>query len=137
MSTIVDSNIFIDLMSPDTAWYGWSTRMLRAMRARGELVVNPVVLAEVSASLAREDEIDEAMPVAIYRRENLPWEAAWPAARAFVDYRRRGGERRSPLPDFFVGAHALVAGHAVLTRDPRRYRAYFPEVDVIAPDTHP
>jgi predicted nucleic acid-binding protein len=95
--------------------------------------VNPIVYAEVSVRFERIEELEEALPRDRFAREALPWEAAFLAGKCFVAYRRRGGERRSPLPDFYIGAHAAVAGMRLLTRDAARYRTYFPRLDVIAP----
>ncbi len=98
------------------------------------MVINQVIYAEVSVRYADTDELDLDLPFDYFSREQIPWPAAFLAGKAFVDYRRRGGQRRSPLPDFFIGAHAAVAGLRLLTRDPTRYRTYFPTVELIAPE---
>ena len=106
----------------------------RAQRAdRGPLVVNPVIYAEVSAGFERIEDVEAALPEDYYVRQPLPWEAAFLAGRSFVRYRRRGGQRRSPLPDFYIGAHATIRGLTLLTRDARRYRSYFPKLPIISP----
>ena len=92
-----------------------------------------MIYAECSVSYKRIEEVEAAIPPELFRREPLPYEAAFLAGKAFLQYRRRGGARTSPLPDFFIGAHAAVSGYRLLTRDPRRYRAYFPTVELIAP----
>ncbi|MFT4052771.1 MAG: type II toxin-antitoxin system VapC family toxin, partial [Microbacterium sp.] len=103
---------------------------------RGSLVINPLILAELSVRFASEQQRDAAlMPLGLVR-EHLPFEASFSAAQAFTDYRRRGGSRTGVLPDFYIGAHAHVAGYTLLTRDARRYRTAFRGLDVIAPDTH-
>jgi len=97
------------------------------------VVINPVIYAEVSVRYEDADELDLDLPLDLFQREQLPWPAAFLAGKAFAEYRQRGGERRSPLPDFFIGAHAAVAGMQLLTRDESRYRTYFPAVELIVP----
>jgi predicted nucleic acid-binding protein len=114
-------------------WEEWSAQALERAADEAVLVVNPLVYAEVSVGFGRIEDLEIALPPGLFRRDPLPWEAAFLAGKCFVDYRRRGGVRTSPLPDFYIGAHAAVAGFRVLTRDAARYRTYFPTVDVIAP----
>ncbi len=132
-STLVDSNVLIDLFDEDSEWRDWSDAMVTRAANRGALVINPIVFAEVSAGFDSLDDVEAALPAAFIRREALPWEAAFLAGRAFAQYRRRGGARSAPLPDFYIGAHAAVAGYTLLTRDARRYRHYFPKLKVVAP----
>ena len=132
-STLIDSNVLIDLFDEGSEWREWSDAMLTQCANQGPLVINPVILAEVSAGFASYEAVNQHLPEEFVRREPLPWEAAFLAARAFVIYRHDGGERRSPLPDFYIGAHAAVAGHTLLTRDPRRYRHYFPKLRIVSP----
>jgi predicted nucleic acid-binding protein len=130
---LVDSNVLIDVMHEDPRWGSWSSQALAAAGAGAPLVINPLIYAEVSLRFASIEELDEALSPELFRREDLPWEAAFLAGKCFVLYRRRGGARRSPLPDFYIGAHAAVAGYRLLTRDPTRYRSYFPQLDLVAP----
>jgi predicted nucleic acid-binding protein len=132
-STLVDSNVLIDLFDDASEWRGWSEAMIAKCRNRGPLVINPIIFAEVSMGFDSLEAVDAHLPENWVRREALPWEAAFLAARAFLLYRHAGGERRSPLPDFYIGAHAAVAGHTLLTRDARRYRHYFPKLKIVAP----
>ena len=132
-STLIDSSVLIDLFDDGSEWQGWSDAMVAKCRDRGPIVINPVILAEVSAGFASFEAVSAHLPEDFVRREALPWEAAFLAARAFVIYRHAGGERRSPLPDFYIGAHATVAGYTLLTRDPRRYRHYFPKLRIVSP----
>ena len=97
------------------------------------VVINPIIYAEVSTNYQKIEDLDERLPIDLYRRDALPYAAAFLAARAFVKYRRQGGSRTSPLPDFYIGAHAEISDLRVLTRDPRRVRRYFPSVEVIVP----
>ena len=131
---LVDSNVILDVLTEDPRWLEWSSRRLAELTEEATLVLNPIIYAEVSIRFDRIEELDDALPVAHFRRDALPWEAAFMAGKVFLAYRRRGGRRRSPLPDFYIGAHAAVQGLRLLTRDPRRYRAYFPTVEVVAPD---
>lgn len=107
--------------------------MLAQCAERGTLVINPIIFAEVSVGFERIEELDQAVAVDSFRRDALPWEAAFLAGKCFVTYRRRGGSRTSPLPDFYIGAHAAVAGLPLLTRDARRYRTYFPGLKILGP----
>jgi hypothetical protein len=132
-STLVDSNVLIDLFDEGSEWRDWSDAMITYHGTRGALVINPVIYAEVAAGFADLEALDEALPESYLKREPLPWTAAFLAGHAFVRYRRRGGTRGAPLPDFYIGAHAAVAGHTLLTRDPRRYRDYFPKLRIVSP----
>jgi len=131
--TLVDSNVILDVVTEDREWLQWSSAMLAREAERSRLVINPLVYAEVSLAFDRIEELDAAIPTDFVTREPLPWDAAFLAARAFLRYRRKGGTRTHPLPDFYVGAHAAVAGYTLLTRDARRYRTYFPKLRLIAP----
>jgi predicted nucleic acid-binding protein len=133
-ATLVDSNVLIDVLSRDPEWVGWSAAALRRAGAAGPLVINEMIYAEVSTRYTRIEDLERELPPDHFQREHTPWPAGFLAGKAFVDYRRRGGRRRSPLPDFFIGAHAAVAGLRLLTRDPARFRTYFPTVEVIAPE---
>ncbi len=129
----MDSNVILDVATEDPEWIDWSASMLKEASERGPLVINPLIFAEVSVRYETIEALEEAIPPTYYARVPLPWEAAFLAGKAFVRYRRRGGTRTSALPDFFIGAHAAVAGLTLLTRDPKRYRTYFPKLRMIAP----
>jgi predicted nucleic acid-binding protein len=131
--TLVDSNVILDVITEDEEWLDWSAAALARAADTSPLVINPIVYAEVAARFARIEDLDEAVPQDYYQRRPLPWEAAFLAGRCFVKYRRRGGARRSPRPDFCIGAHAAIENLALLTRDPERYRSYFPTLRIIAP----
>ncbi len=133
MATLVDSNVILDVVSEDEDWVDWSSTMLGRAAETGRLVINPIVYAEVSVAFDSIEALDNALPASYYAREALPWNAAFLAARAYLAYRRKGGLRRATLRDFYIGAHAAIAGYSLLTRDPRRYRAYFPKLKIIAP----
>lgn len=130
---LVDSNVILDVATCDAVWADWSSEALRRATEEAVLVINPLIYAELSIGYQRIEELEAALADA-FRRDPLPWEAAFLAGKCFADYRRRGGSRRSPLPDFYIGAHAAVAGLRLLTRDISRYRTYFPTVSLIHPD---
>ena len=131
---LVDSNVILDVATTDPRWAEWSERTLKEVANAAPLVINPLIFAEVSACFEKIEDVDSVLPVESFRREELPYAAAFLAGKCFVRYRRAGGHRRSPLPDFYIGAHAAVAGYRLLTRDSRRYRSYFPTVRLIAPN---
>jgi len=130
---LVDSDVLLDVVTDDPSWAKWSSTTLARVLDESVLVINALVYAEVSTRLTTIEALDDALPVELYRRDNLPYEAAFLAGKVFLDYRRRGGTRRSRLPDFYVGAHAAVAGFELLTRDATRYRTYFPGLNLISP----
>lgn len=130
---LVDSNVLLDIATDDPVWGGWSSGALQRAADEAVLVINPLVYAEVSVGFAAIEELDAALPIDLYRREGLPYEAAFLAGKCFLKYRRGGGTKHAPLPDFYIGAHVAVAGYRLLTRDATRYRSYFPRLELIAP----
>lgn len=133
MSVLVDSNVLLDLVTEDERWFTWSASTLEQIADINVLVIDPIIYAEVSIAYARIEDVEEALPPSMFRREPLPYEAGFLAGKAFMRYRRSRGVRTTPLPDFYIGAHAAVAGYRLLTRDAKRYRTYFPTVELIAP----
>ncbi len=133
MAILVDSNVLLDVLTDDPTWSAWSSEALARQADRDVLAINPIIYAEISVGFLRIEELDEALGNSTFHRLALPWEAAFLAGKCFVAYRRRGGVRASPLPDFYIGAHASVAGMTLLTRDGARYRTYFPTLRVISP----
>src|SRR5579863_1333504 len=131
---LVDSNVIIDVLTEDETWGAWSEAALIDAADRDEIAINPIIYAEIAAGFATMAALDLRLGEAEFRRLALPYAAGFVAGRAFVEYRGRGGVRRSPLPDFYIGAHAAVAGLTLLTRDARRYAGYFPKVALIAPE---
>jgi predicted nucleic acid-binding protein len=129
---VVDSNVLLDLFTDDPVWAPWSEAQLAAAFDAGQVVINPIIYAEISVAFERIETLDSALPAQL-EREPLPWEAAFLAGKCFVEYRRRGGVRRSPLPDFYIGAHAAITGRSLLTRDAGRYRTLLPGLALIAP----
>ena len=130
---LVDANVLLDWLTGDPAWQAWSIDQLDRHDKADGLAINPLIFAEVAMSYSSAEQLEAALPAARFARLTLPYEAAFRAGHAFGEYRRAGGERRSPMPDFYIGAHAAVTGLPLLTRDARRYRTYFPEVRLITP----
>jgi len=130
---MVDSNVLLDVLTEDERWFDWSSATLEALAEDHVLVLNPIIYAEVSIGFDKIEDLDRALPPGMIERRAIPPEATFLAGKCFVRYRRRGGTRLSPLPDFFVGAHASVEGMPLLTRDAARYRTYFPRLEIISP----
>jgi predicted nucleic acid-binding protein len=131
--TLVDSDVLLDILTEDPLWEDWSTDALADAAEAGPLYINPIVYSEVSIRFSTVEALEDALPSKDYRREPIPWAAAFLAGKVFLDYRRNKGTKSTTLPDFFIGAHAAVAGLALLTRDVDRYRTYFPTVSLLAP----
>lgn len=135
--TFVDTNVLLDVVEEDAGWFDWSHRRLSDAADEGSIVVNQVVCAELAAGYESIEALNAMLDREQFSRENLPWDAAFVAGIAFLSYRRRGGARSSPLPDFFIGAHAAVRGYRLLTRDRGYYATYFPTLEIVSPETHP
>jgi predicted nucleic acid-binding protein len=133
MPVLVDTNVLLDVATEDALWFDWSVSRLGQAANRGGLALNPIVYAELSVHYDTLEALEAALSGHPFARLALPWEAAFVAGKAYRRYRRRGGSKRSPPPDFYIGAHAAVAGLALLTRDAKRYREYFPTLRLIAP----
>lgn len=130
---LVDSNVLLDLATEDPHWSDWSSEQLERLAEETLLVINPIVYAEVSVGYETVEEVEELLTPDFVLREDLPWEAAFLAGKCFLMYRRRGGSKTAPLPDFYIGAHAAVRDFKLLTRDARRFRSYFPKLEILAP----
>jgi predicted nucleic acid-binding protein len=130
---LVDSNVLLDVATADPKWAPWSTDALDHVADEAVLLINPLIYAEISIGYERIEDLEQLVPAALFRREPLPYEAAFLAGKAHLRYRKAGGTRGTPMSDFYIGAHAAVAGYRLLTRDAARYRTYFPSVRLIAP----
>lgn len=130
---LVDSNVLLDIFSEDRNWFQWSSEALSSCAESMILCINPVIYAEISIGFSRIEDLEDALPDNYFSYTRIPYEAAFLAGKCYLRYRRAGGEKRSPLPDFFIGAHAAVEQMSVLTRDVARYRTYFPGLEIIAP----
>jgi predicted nucleic acid-binding protein len=133
-AVLIDANVLLDVMTEDVNWFAWSSQAIERAANRYRLVINPVIYAEVSMRYSRIEDLEIALPKTMFDREAVPYEAAFLAGKSFLTYRRRGGTKQSPLPDFFIGAHAAVAEYLLMTRDAARYWTYFPKLPLIAPD---
>lgn len=132
---LVDTNVLVDVLEDDPAWADWSIGQLRAQAQLRALTINPIIYAELSLAFDSPDALDSTLEGMGLQLSQLPRPALFLAGKAFVRYRRDGGVRQNVLADFFIGAHAAVQGWPILTRDVRRYRSYFPTVELIAPDS--
>lgn len=132
-TVLVDSCVLLDVLTEDGQWVDWSAEMLARLGDQALLAVNPIIYAEVSMRFDRIEDLEDALPREVVVRHDIPWQAAFLAGKCFVRYRQAGGSRAAPLPDFFIGAHAAVEAMPLLTRDTRRYPAYFPTVRLLAP----
>lgn len=129
----MDANVLLDVLTDDPDWSAWSATQLDACADRAELCINPIIYAEVSVGFERIEDLDAALPADAFTRLELPWEAGFLAGKAFLRYRRANGARTSPLPDFYIGAHAAIERMALLTRDAARYRTCYPTLDILSP----
>ena len=131
-ATLVDTNVLLDVLTDDPAWKDWSSEHLAEASDRGLLAINPIIYAELAVGFTSMEDLDGLLGDD-FERLALPWEAGFLAGQCFKRYRRLGGNRRSPLPDFYIGAHAMVGGLTLLTRDAARYRTYFPKLLLVSP----
>lgn len=130
---LVDTNVLVDVLQDDPQWANWSIGQLRAQGSIHQLTINPIIYAEISLSFSTLEGLDSAVSTLALELREIPRPALFLAAKAYVQYRRRGGSKLQVLPDFFIGAHAAVEGWPLLTRDASRFRTYFPTLEVIAP----
>lgn len=131
---LVDTNVLLDVVQDDPDWADWSQRQLEAARLRGPLAINAIVYAELSMAYAHIEDLEKVLELIGLREIAIPREALFLAGKVFLEYRRRKGSKTNVLPNFFIGAHAAIAGLPILTRDVRRYRTYFPTVEILAAD---
>jgi predicted nucleic acid-binding protein len=131
---MIDSNVLLDILTEDKQWFAWSSGQLQRLSENHTFMINPIIYSEVSIGFRRIEDLEDALPSFFFRRDPLPWEAAFLAGKCFVEYRRKGGNKQAPLPDFFIGAHAMILGMSLLTRDSGRYRTYFPKLELITPE---
>ena len=130
---MIDSNVILDVVSRNQEWFEWSSNTIQTLSQNDIFVINSIIYSEVSIGYADIKEVEDLFMPSYFVREPLPWEACFLAGKCFLNYRKKGGTKTSPLPDFFIGSHALVRGYVLLTRDSARYRTYFPKLQLIAP----
>ena len=132
-TTLVDSNVLLDIITEDPVWFGWSSEALQEAADSSRVVINVIVYAETSARFSRIEEMDEMLERAGIVRADIPFEAIFLAGKAFNAYRKRTGLKTSVLSDFFIGAHAAVGGFRLITRDATRMKTYFPQINIMSP----
>jgi predicted nucleic acid-binding protein len=130
---LVDTNVLVDVLQDDPQWADWSISQLRAQASIHQLVINPIIYAEMSLSFLTLEGLDSAVSTLALELREIPRPALFLAAKAYAQYRKRGGSKLQVLPDFFIGAHAAVEGWPLLTRDASRFKTYFPTLEVVAP----
>lgn len=130
---LVDTNVLIDVLEDDPTWADWSIQQLRAQSQVHELVINPIIYAELSQTFSTFEALDAVVAMLGLLIHEVPRPALFLAGKAFVRHRKVGGSKNNVLADFFIGAHAATEGLALLTRDAKRYRSYFPTVELIVP----
>jgi len=130
---LFDTNVLLDIATADPVWLPWSEKQFRDAAGQGPILINPIIYAELAPAFATAADLDHWLDPAVFLRLPLPYAAGWVAAQAFLKYRRSGGAKTSPLPDFYIGAHAEIEGHSLVTRDAPRYRTYFPNVIILTP----
>ena len=130
---LVDTNVLVDVLQNDPQWADWSIGQLRAQAQLHQLVINPVIYAELSLSFSTFEALDRVVATMELAMHEMPRPALFLAGKAYLQYRRRGGGKAQVLPDFFIGAHAAVEGWPLLTRDASRFRTCFPSLEVVAP----
>ena len=133
MPFMIDSCVYIDVFTQDKVWFSWSLDALENAAVSTNVIINPVIFSEISGRFKQIEDIDSRLPPNIFLYHPIPKEAAFLAGKCFLKYRKQGGTRTVTLPDFFIGAHAAVANVPLITRDPKRFRHYFPELKIIAP----
>lgn len=130
---LVDTNVLIDVLEDDPVWADWSIQQLRAQSQIHELAINPIIYAELSQAFSSFEALDDVVTQLGLAMQEVPRPALFLAGKAFVRYRKVGGGKNNILADFFIGAHAAVKKLPLLTRDAKRYRSYFPSVELIVP----
>ena len=134
MAIMIDSNIILDVVLKDPIWSEWSSEKLKEFVNNDTLIINSIIYSEVSIGFEEIEQVEALFTPAYFSREPIPWEACFLAGKCFLQYRKKGGVKTNPLPDFFIGSHALVRGYPLLTRDKARYKTYFPRLQLISPE---
>ena len=130
---MLDSCVYLDIFTRDKSWYAWSAKALATAANKGSIVINPIIYAEISIRFERIEELEHVLPPDVFEYRSLPREAAFLAGKIFLKYRARGGAKSLPLPDFFIGAHAAIENLTLITRDAKRFKTYFPTLNILSP----
>lgn len=131
---LIDSCVILDVITEDPDWFDWSSNKLEEYADEYPLFINPIIYSEVSIGFNTIEELEQIIPASIFKRASIPWEAAYLAGKMFLKYRKSGGQRSLPLPDFFIGAHAVIENFTLLTRDTKRFKNYYPKLKIISPN---
>ncbi len=134
---LVDSNVLLDIVTEDPKWFQWSSDQLERIAEKQIICINPIIYAEISVGFSKIEELEAVLPKSYFQYLQIPYEAAFLAGKCFFRYRKAGGKKISPLPDFFIGAHATVKNMTLITRDKGRYSSYFPGLSLITPEYIP
>ncbi len=132
---LIDSCVVTDLADPESAWFEWSASTLERLDQNNTMVINPIIYAECSVGFERIEEVESLFESLGFAMKPIPREALFLAGKAFLQYKRRKGEKGNVLPDFFIGAHAAIAGYPLVSRDKGRFSTYFPSVELIIPES--
>ncbi len=130
---LVDSCVILDIVTEDPKWFEWSSSILEKHARQSQLFINPIIYAEISIGFQKIEELETALSSSTFKKIPLPWEASFLAGKAFLQYRKSGGHKALPLPDFFIGAHAIIEGWSLLTRDTKRFQYYYPKLKILSP----
>jgi len=133
-SYLVDSSTLLDVLTADATWSQWSIHQIEKAWADGAVYINPIVYSEISIRFSRIEELESAIRESGLLWSEIPKEALFLAGNAFMSYRHAGGTKASPLPDFFIGAHAAVSDLVLITRDPERVRKHYPKMRILCPN---
>lgn len=133
MTVMLDSCVYLDIFTRDKHWYAWSSKALSSAANQGSIVINPIIYAEISIRFERIEELEQVLPPDVFDYRPIPREAAFLAGKSFLKYRTRGGAKSLPLPDFFIGAHAAIENLTLITRDAKRFKTYFPFLNILSP----
>jgi predicted nucleic acid-binding protein len=133
MACMIDSCVYLDVFTKDARWSAWSAEAIAEATSKQKVILNAPIFAELSVRFPSIAELEDILPAEAFHYHDVPREAAFLAGKCFARYRKRGGTKTSPLPDFFIGAHAAISGYTLITRDPRRFREYFPKLKIVCP----
>jgi len=133
MPVMLDSCVYLDIFTRDKHWYAWSSEALSSAANKGTIVINPIIYAEISIRFERIEELEQVLPPDVFDYRPISREAAFLAGKIFLKYRTRGGAKIFPLPDFFIGAHAAIENLLLITRDAKRFKTYFPCLNILSP----
>jgi len=133
MAVMLDSCVYLDIFTHDKQWYAWSSNALSSAANKGSIVINPIIYAEISVCFERIEELEQVLPSDVFDYRPISREVAFLAGKVFLKYRTRGDAKSLPPPDFFIGAHAAIENLTLITRDAKRFKTYFPGLNMLSP----